>query len=90
VVVQVEYSFFSEKRRHQLIVRPDKPAEEPQVQITLPLGQFDYEYTITWQMNNDRRLTAQRRDSTGLVFIDELPEGAATAPPVVGGAQSPL
>jgi hypothetical protein len=90
VVVQVEYPFFSEKRRHQLVVRPDKPAEEPQVQITLPLGQFDYEYTITWQMNNDRRLAAHRRDSTGLVFIDELPDNSATVTPAAGGPQPPL
>lgn len=90
VVVQVEYPFFSEKRRHQLIVRPDKPAEEPQVQITLPLGQFDYDYTITWQMTNDRRMAAHRRDSTGLVFIDELPDSSVTNPPPVAGPQPPL
>jgi hypothetical protein len=90
VVVQVEYPFFSERRRHQLVVRPDKQTDEPQVPITLPLGQFDYEYTITWQMTNDRRLTAHRRDSTGLVFIDELPDGSATTLSPPGSAQPPL
>ena len=90
VVVQVEYPFFSDKRRHQLIVRPDKPAEEPQVQITLPLGQFDYDYTITWQLNNDRRLAAHRRDSTGLVFIDELPDSSVTVTPAADAPQPPL
>lgn len=89
VVVQVEYPFFSDNRRHQLVVRPDKPSEEPQVQITLPLGQFDYDYTITWQLTNGR-LAAHRRDSTGLVFIDELPDSSATVTPAAGGPQPPL
>lgn len=90
VVVQVEYPFFSETRRHQVVVRPDKATEEPQLQITLPLGQFDYAYTITWQLTNGRRVTARRRDSTGLVFLDELPDGVAPISPVPAGPQPPL
>jgi len=77
VVVQVEYSFFGERRRHQVVVRPDKPAEEPQLEITLPLNQFDYDYTITWQLEGNRRLTSRGRESSGVVFIDEMP-GAQT------------
>jgi hypothetical protein len=80
VIVQVEYSFFGEKRRHQVVVRPEKAAEEPQVQITLPLGQFDYEYTITWQMDKGRSLKVKRRESSGVVFIDEFPEGQVASP----------
>jgi hypothetical protein len=80
VIVQVEYPFFGEQRRHQIVVRPEKAAEESQVQITLPAGQFEYDYTITWQMDQNRRVTARRRESSGLVFIDEMPEQPVAQP----------
>jgi hypothetical protein len=73
VIVLVEYSFFGERRRHQLVVRPDGASEDPQVQITLPLGQFEYDYSITWQLDGGRRLALQGHESSGVVFIDELP-----------------
>ena len=40
VVVQVEYAFFGERRRHQVVVRPDQQGAEPTVEATLPLGEF--------------------------------------------------
>ena len=50
------------------------PAEPPPVAITLPLNQLDYEYAITWQLEGGGRLSARGRDSTGTLFVDELPE----------------
>ena len=75
VVVQIDYAFFGERRRHQLIVRPDQPGAEATLEATLPLGEFQYEYVVTWQLEGSRRVTRQGRDSTGLLFVDELPEG---------------
>jgi hypothetical protein len=75
VVVQVEYGFFGERRRHQVVVRPDQPAAEFAVEATLPLGQFDYDYAVTWQLDGSRRVTSQGRDAAGVVFVDELPKG---------------
>ena len=74
VVVQVEYPFFGERRRQQVVVRPDQPGAEPTVEVTLPLGEFEYDYVVTWQLEGSRRLTARGRDATGVVFVDELPE----------------
>lgn len=73
VIVQLDYPFFGERRRPQLVVRPEDAIEEKQVQITLPLGQPDYEYVVTWQMAGNKRLTDKRRDASGLIFVDELP-----------------
>lgn len=73
VVIEVEYPFFGETRRQSVLVRPDQPGEEPRVEITLPLGQHRYSYTITWQLEGNRRLTAAGVDTAGVVFIDELP-----------------
>jgi hypothetical protein len=77
VVVQVEYGFFGERRRHQIVVRPDQASAEPTVEATLPLGEPQYDYVVTWQLDGSRRLTSQGHDATGLVFVDELPKGGA-------------
>jgi len=73
VVVEIEYPFFGEKRRQTVVVRPDRQAEEPHVEITLPLGQAQYAYVITWQLEGNQRLTTKGQDGSGVVFIDELP-----------------
>jgi hypothetical protein len=73
VVVDVDYPFFGDRRRQTVVVRPDQPGEEPRIEITLPLGQQQYGYAITWQLDGNRRLTAKGTDATGVVFIDEIP-----------------
>lgn len=75
VVVQVSYPFFGEIRREQQVVRVDSGQVPEPFEITLPLGQLEYEYAVTWILEGDRRLTSSGRDSTGIVFIDELPAG---------------
>jgi hypothetical protein len=74
VSVQIEYPFFGERRREQVVVRADDAAEPPPLSITLPANELEYEYAITWQLEGGRRLTARGRDSTGTIFVDELPE----------------
>lgn len=73
VIVQLDYPFFGERRRPQMVVRPEEPIEEKQVEITLPLGQPNYDYLVTWQMEGNKRLTDKRTDASGLIFVDELP-----------------
>jgi hypothetical protein len=73
VVVQVEHPFFGGVRRQQMLIKTDRPLEEPEVEITLPANQFEYDYTITWQLDGGRRLTSRGKDGSGLVFIDEPP-----------------
>lgn len=73
VVVQLDYPFFGERRRPQMVLRPEEPIEEKQVEITLPLGQPNYDYLVTWQMEGNKRLTDKRTDTSGLIFVDELP-----------------
>jgi hypothetical protein len=76
VIVEVEYGFFGDRRRHQIVVRPDQQsAAEPLVEATLPLGEFQYDYVVTWQFEGNRRVSSRGRDTAGVVFVDELPEG---------------
>lgn len=74
VSVQIEYPFFGERRREQIVLRPDDKTEPPPLSITLPANELEYDYAITWQLEGGRRLTARGRDSTGTIFVDELPE----------------
>lgn len=73
VAVELEYPFFGASRRQQVVLRPEDNAEPPPVQITLPLNQFEYGYVITWQLEGGRRLVSKGRDTSGIVFVDELP-----------------
>jgi hypothetical protein len=79
VVVEVSYPFFSERRTQTVVVRPDQEAAadaasaEPRIEITQPLGQQEYSYVITWQLEGNRRLTAKGTDTGGIVFIDDVP-----------------
>jgi hypothetical protein len=74
-IVRVEYPFFGEKRREQVVVRPDRETEEDALEITMPLGEYEYDYAVTWILEDDRRLSASGSDETGLVFVDAPPEG---------------
>jgi hypothetical protein len=73
VIVQMEHPFFGQVRHPQLVLRAGEPIDGKQLQLTVPLGHPDVDYSITWQLEGDRRITAKRRDSSGLVFVDEMP-----------------
>jgi hypothetical protein len=73
VIVYIEYPFFGESRRHQLVFRPGELLEDKLVEITLPRDQFTYDYRIRWLIAGDQIETSGSDDS-GLVFIDEIPE----------------
>jgi hypothetical protein len=87
VVVQISYPFFGRPRREQMVVRTDRPLEDPSVEITLPLGEYEYDYDITWMFEDGRRVSAGGRDGSGLVFLDEPPAAAGEADsPSSGGS----
>jgi len=73
VVVQVEYPFFGTPRRQQLVVKPGQSLDDARLEITLPRDQFEYEYSVVWQLTEGVRRTRRGRDGSGLVFVDELP-----------------
>jgi hypothetical protein len=73
VVVQIEYPFFGAPRRQQLVVKPGQSLDDARLEITLPRDQFEYEYSVVWQLTEGLRRTRRGRDGSGLVFVDELP-----------------
>lgn len=73
VVVNLDYPFFGTLRREQMVVRGDQPGMENAVEITLPRDVFDYDYRITWIMADGNRPQLEKRDSSGLIFLDPPP-----------------
>lgn len=73
VVVNLDYPFFGTLRREQMVVRGDQPGMENAVEITLPRDVFDYDYRITWIMADGSRPQLEKRDSSGLIFLDPPP-----------------
>ncbi len=73
VITEIEYPFFGEVKKPRIIYRPEQSLEDKYVGITLPLGQHEYNYTITWVLQGDKRIKKEGKDSTGMIFIDEIP-----------------
>lgn len=91
VVVQLEYSFFGERRRPQpIVIRPERTVEEPKIEVTLPQNHFDTEYTITWQFADGRSVTTRGRDASGLIFIDEIPESRPASGATLWPVSAPI
>ena len=55
------------------VLRWEGRATGTRIEITLPIGQQQYAWTVTWQFEGGRRVTTKGMDSSGIVFIDEVP-----------------
>jgi hypothetical protein len=73
VSVDVSYPFFGERRHQQetLILGRDNPV--PEIELTLPRDQFNYDYQITWHMRDADPRVETGTARTAVLFIDELP-----------------
>jgi len=73
VVVEVTYPFFEGKKQQQIRFRTDKPIQDQQLELTLPLDQRRYDYKVTW-VGAPEKLEQTGSDNSGILFVDELPE----------------
>lgn len=78
VITEVVADFFGERQSERRIIRPDRPGEtlaiDP-ITLTLPSGDFSYDWTITWAMDDGTRRKRSGHDDLGFLFVDELPPG---------------
>jgi len=81
VAVQIDYPFFGERRRKQLVLHPGSEPLDETAEITLPQGQYEYAFTVTWSFQGNRRAIAQGRDSSGYVFVDDVPAESSAVEP---------
>ena len=89
VMVEVAYPFFDGTKRDRLRIRADQPIEEQTLELTLPHDSNSYDYKITWIRQAGERVVEEGSDTTGILFIDELPQPEPeSAPPETAGADS--
>jgi hypothetical protein len=73
VAVRVDYDFFDGRRSQELALPTSEPLDGREIEITLPLNVYEYDYQITWLRRGREPLVASGRDDTGVIFIDSLP-----------------
>ena len=73
VVIQVEYPFMNEMRKTQMSLRPTDDISSKSFEITLPLQKPEYSYKITWMLSDGNNKILTGKDSSGIIFIDNLP-----------------
>lgn len=76
VLVEVDYPFFEGRKTDKLRIRADRPIEDQTLELTLPHDTNAYHYKITWIVSRGGKVIEEGDDSTGIIFIDELPEPA--------------
>jgi hypothetical protein len=71
--VKVEYPFLGEIKTFEITVKPEDDLSQKQFEITLPAGQFNYKYTLRWQLKNGSQKTVSGETDAGILFIDGVP-----------------
>ncbi len=74
IVVQISYPFFGETRRMETSVRPEEDFGSKQFDVTLPLNEFKYQYTLKWRFKNGTEKTFIGTNDNELLFLDIIPE----------------
>ncbi len=74
-VVKVTYPFFGVPRSQQVVSRVGAAPIESRMDVTLPLNQFATQIDVTWYLTGGRTLTQTREDQSGIVLLDEMPNG---------------
>jgi len=75
VSVRLDYPFFGDTRSEQLVIRPGDLLEPKEIEITLPLNEYEYTYTVTWFFADGNRRETTAIDASGLIFVDDIPSG---------------
>ena len=75
VSVGIDYPFFDERRHHRATVRPGDGAVDQSFELVLPRDRPEYHYSLTWILDDGRRLVSSGTTEGDVVVIDELPSG---------------
>jgi hypothetical protein len=82
VAVHVEYDFFDGRRTQDLALPTSEPIDGKEIEITLPLDVYAYDYHVTWLRKGAPPAEAKGTDDTGVLFVDEIP---GAEPPSAAG-----
>ena len=73
IAVHVEYDFFDGRRSQDLALPTSEPIDGKEIEITLPLNVYKYDYSVTWMRKGAPPAEAKGSDDTGVIFVDEIP-----------------
>lgn len=73
ITVQLDYPFFNDSRKPMLTMKPSESFGEKKFDITLPTNIYEYNYEINWIMGDGSTKSANGKNKSGYLFIDNLP-----------------
>lgn len=73
ITVQLDYPFFNDSRRPMLTMKPSEPLGEKKFDITLPTNVYEYNYEINWILGDGSTKSANGKNKSGYLFIDNIP-----------------
>jgi hypothetical protein len=72
VIVELSYNFFGDTRKSRLVMMTSEPISDKFFEITQPLNEFEYSYSIRWIKQDGQQINKTFNDSSGIIFIDNL------------------
>jgi hypothetical protein len=89
VIVRVEYPFFGETKKQQVVVRPSQGQAEGVIEILLPREATAYDYAMTWMLAGGDKRVATGRDQDFFLLLDEIPEPESDTKPTQAAPEAP-
>ncbi len=75
ITVRLFQDVNGEERVVQETLRADRGDLSRHMRLTVPRGQYDYDYEISWRLRgNQTRSTGRQRGNEGILYVDEIPE----------------
>ncbi len=74
VIIQIEYPFFGDTRKIETFLKPEENIESKIFDITMPLNQLMYHYTLKWKFKNGTEKVSSGDNDHELLFLDNIPE----------------
>ncbi len=72
VIVELSYNFFGETRKSRLVILTSELISDKFFEITQPLNEYEYNYSIKWIKQDGQQINKTFTDSSGIIFIDNL------------------
>jgi hypothetical protein len=73
------YDYGAGEKVEQVTIKGNQEVPADIAEFMLKRGKYDYEYEIIWRLYGNKRLTSGRKKSSDtLLYVDEIPEDAAT------------
>jgi hypothetical protein len=73
ISVKVSYPFLGEVKTADITVRPGDDLSKKYFDVTLPNGQYEYEYTIRWRMKDNTEKVATGKTEVDFLVLDAIP-----------------